>query len=266
MISHTLKHVLIVCSTALLLMASIHANANTQTKKDKVLIVVANGMTAPTVGWKVGFWASELTHPYHVFEQAGYQVEIASPDGGAVFVDAFSDPRHDSGYSSHDFVSYGFLASPQHASLLDNTQSLKDIDPNDYAAIVVAGGQAPMFTFRNNKTLQNTIKAFYSAGKPTAALCHGVAALIDIKDDKGDYLIRGKKITGFTAEEDSYVDQILGTTLFSWWIEPEAKKRGADFVEAGMWESYAVVDGNLITGQQQNSGTAVAELVIEMLN
>lgn len=92
-------------------------------------------------------------------------------------LDAFSDPRHESGYSAFDIISLGILSSPQHAALLTNTPKLESVDLNQYDAVIVAGGQAPMYTFRDNKVLQDNIRNFYEADKPTAALCHGVAAV-----------------------------------------------------------------------------------------
>ncbi len=233
--------------------------------KPKILIVVANKAVAPTTGWPVGFWIAELTHPYFLFEDQGYEMTIASPDGGPVFVDPYSDPRHESGYSADDFVSLGFLQSPKRAALLDNTPAIATIDAADHAAIVIAGGQSPMFTFRGNAELERLFLAFYDAGKPAAALCHGVAALIDMKAKDGGWFITGKTITGFSLAEDKYVDATMGRAIFDWYIEPVARERGADYREAGMWASYAVADANLITGQQQKSGAAVAELVIRQL-
>lgn len=253
-------------STALTRVASRPAQAQeAAAAPGDILIVVANEVMHPTLGFPLGFWAAELTHPYAELVSHGYSVTIASPDGGRVAVDAYSDPRHESGYSAHDFVSLGFLTSPRHAPLLDSTVALSDIDPSEHAAIIVAGGQAPMFTFREHDDLQQMIRAFYDAGKPTAALCHGVAALVDIRLDDGSYLVEGRSVTGFSAAEDAFVDEALGVTLFDWWVEPALRERGANYSDAGMWANYAVADGNLITGQQQNSGGTVARLVHEQL-
>lgn len=230
-----------------------------------ILIVVANEIAHPTMGFPLGFWAAELTHPYAELVAHGHAITIASLQGGNATVDAYSDPRHESGYSAHDFVSLGFLTSPRHAPLLDTTAPLADINPADHAAIIVAGGQAPMFTFRENVALQGLIRAFYDAGKPTAALCHGVSALVDVQMDDGSYLVAGKTVTGFSAAEDAYVDEVLGAKLFDWWVEPALRERGANYIERGMWANFAVADGNLITGQQQNSGGSVARLILEQL-
>lgn len=238
--------------------------ASADTRGD-ILIVVANETLHPTMGFPLGFWAAELTHPYAELVAHGHSITIASLQGGKVTVDAYSDPRHDSGYSAHDFVSLGFLTSPRHAALLETTAPLDRIDPNDHAAIIVAGGQAPMFTFRDNAALKRLIRAFHDAGKPTAALCHGVSALVDVQLDDGSYLVAGKSVTGFSAAEDAYVDEVLGAKLFDWWVEPALRDRGALYSDAGMWANYAIADGNLITGQQQNSGGSVARLILDQL-
>lgn len=231
----------------------------------RTLIVVANEIMHPRLGYPLGFWAAELTHPYAELLAHGHQITIASLDGGRVTVDGYSDPRHESGYSAHDFISLGFLTSPTYAPLLESTAALADLGADDFDAIIVAGGQAPMFTFRDHTGLQDLIRAFYVAGKPTAALCHGTAALVDIKLDDGSYLVAGKNVTGFSAAEDAFVDTALNAKLFDWWVEPALRERGALYTERGMWANYAVADGNLITGQQQNSGGAVARLILDQL-
>lgn len=233
--------------------------------KGKILIVAANKTTASN-GWPVGVWAAEITHPYEELTHSGYSVDIVSPEGGDLYLDAYSDPRHESGYSAHDIVSLGFLTSAQTSALLQGTAPLKSVKFNSYDAIIIAGGQAPMFTFRGNKELQSLITAFYEAGKPTAALCHGVSALVDTKLSNGKYLISGKKVTGFSLAEDQFAEKAIGAKLFDWYVEPAMKERGARYSQGGMWADYAVQDGNLITGQQQNSGRSVARLVIAQLN
>ena len=162
-----------------------------------VLMVVANPTTSSTTGWPIGFWAAELFHPLYQFTKARYRVTVASPDGGRVEVDALSDPRDESRWSADDLISMGALNTPEIAALLDRTPKLADLDIDDYDALVVCGGQAPMFQFRDNEDLQRKIAAFYEAEKPTAALCHGVCALLEIELSDGARLIDGKTITGF---------------------------------------------------------------------
>ena len=242
------------------------ANINTsRSRPHRILMVVANSSTATTTGWPVGFWASELTHPYYEFTEAGYEVDIASPAGGKVELDAFSDPRHESGYSADDLISMGFLHTPSLAARLEDTKPLSEASADDYDAIVVAGGQSPMFTFREHPPLKTLLTAFYEAEKVTAALCHGVAALMDVKLSNGEHLIAGKTMTGFSNGEEEFVDNLMGQQVMPWRIEDVARSRSANYVSGGLWRPFAVRDGQLVTGQQQYSGRKTAALVIEAL-
>lgn len=239
--------------------------ADQQTSKGKILIVVANPATSTTLGWPVGFWGAEFTHPYLELTEAGYQVELASPKGGKVELDAYSDPRDKSGYSRHDLITMGFINTPDLFKMWENTRAISQVKIEDYAALIIAGGQSPMFTFRKNEELQKLFMDFYQTGRPTAALCHGTALLLDLKDKKGKPFINGRRITGFTNSEEDFADKVVGQKVMPFRIEDEAKKLGAKFVTKPAFSPHAVQDKNLITGQQQNSGKAVAQLVIKSL-
>jgi len=234
-------------------------------RRPKILMVVANATTATMTGWRVGFWASELTHPYYAFMRVRYDVVIASPDGGKVEVDALSDPRDPSKWSAEDLISMGFLCTPELAALLEDTPRLADLDLSEFAALVVCGGLAPMFQFRGREDLERAIAEFYEAEKPTAVLCHGVAALIDVRLSDGSYLVQGKTVTGFANVEEDFSDQAVGRRVMPFRIEDELRKRGANYVQGGLFKAFVVRDGRLITGQQQYSGAKVAEAVIEAL-
>jgi len=237
----------------------------TTTARPRVLIVVANPTTATTTGWPVGFWASELTHPYYAFKRVRYDVVIASPDGGKVEVDTLSDPRDASKWSAEDLISMGFLTTPDLVGLLDDTPRLADLDLDEFAAIVVCGGLAPMFQFRGNADLQRAIATFYEAEKPTAVLCHGVSALIDVQLADGTYLVAGKTVTGFANVEEDFSDRAVGQKVMPYRIEDELRGRGANYIQGGLFKAFAVRDGRLITGQQQYSGAKVADAVIAAL-
>jgi putative intracellular protease/amidase len=244
----------------------VSANPNVaKSTPKKILMVVANPSVSTTTGWSVGFWASELTHPWYEFTEVGYEVTLASPEGGKVEVDAMSDPRDPSGYSADDVLSMGFLSTPKLVTMLKDTKKLSELDLDEYDAIVVCGGQSPMFTFRDNEDLKRAISHFYESEKPTAALCHGTAALIDVRLADGSYLIEGKTMTGFADVEEEAADAVAGQKVMPWHIEDAAKERRANYVEGGLWKAFAVRDGHLITGQQQYSGREVAKLVIETL-
>jgi putative intracellular protease/amidase len=237
----------------------------TTSKRPRVLMVVANPTTSTTTGWPIGFWAAELTHPYYEFDRVRYDVTIASPDGGKVELDALSDPRDESKWSADDLISMGFLNTPELVALLEDTPRLADLELDEFDALVVCGGNAPMFQFRENEDLKRTIAAFYEAEKPTALLCHGVSALIDVQLSDSSYLVEGKTVTGFANVEEDFVDRAVGQKVMPYRIEDELRKRGANYTQGGLLKAFAVRDGRLITGQQQYSGAKVAEQVIAAL-
>ncbi|GCE07979.1 type 1 glutamine amidotransferase domain-containing protein [Dictyobacter aurantiacus] len=237
----------------------------THTKPFRILQVVANPSTSTTTGWPVGFWAAELSHPFYEFSEAGYDVTVASPAGGKVEVDALSDPRDPSKWSADDLISMGFLSTPDLVELLESTPRLADLDYSSYDALVICGGQSPMFTFRDNQDLHNAIRSFYEAEKPVAAFCHGVAALVDATLSDGSYLVTGKTVTGFANVEEDYSDKAASVKIMPWRLEDALRERGANYVQAGLFKQFAIRDGRLITGQQQYSGRKVAQLVIAAL-
>jgi putative intracellular protease/amidase len=231
----------------------------------RVLIVVANPTTASTVGWHVGFWGAELTHPYYELTERGVEVTIASPGGGKVELDALSDPRDESKWSSEDLITMGFVNTPELMAMLEDTPKLADLALDDYDAIMVAGGLAPMFSFRDNQPLHDALRRFYEAEKPTCIYCHGTAALVDLKLSDGTYLVVGKTVTGFSNAEEDYSDNFVGRQVMPFRLEDEFKKRGANYVQGGLFKAFVVRDRRLITGQQQYSGRKVAQQLIEVL-
>lgn len=241
-------------------------NLNVTGNEKRILLVAANPSTSPTTGWPVGFWWAELTHPYWAFTEAGYEVEIRSPEGGALSADGYSDPEDASGYSASDILSLGFKKSPKHAALVADTKSLADVSPAQYDAIFVTGGQSPMITFRGNEKLQALVAQFYEAGKVTALVCHGTCLLLETKLKSGELLVKGKTWTGFANSEEAFADAFVGKRIQPFWIEDEARKlEGTNFVVDQRFRDFAVRDGLLVTGQQQFSGAAAAKLVIEAL-
>lgn len=233
-------------------------NPNLVNVPKRVAIVISNPAVSTTTGWPVGFWWSELTHPYFAFTEKGYEIEIFSPDGGKCEADAMSDPRDPSMYSATDLISMGFFATPDLMPLIENTKAVKDIDTSKFDAIVVAGGQAPMFSFENATDLHRKFVEFYERGKVTAALCHGTAILRYARLSNGGYLAKGKTVTGFANVEEDFADNAVWEMgllprdkhVMPWRIEDELKKLGVNYIQAGLWRGFAVRDGNLITGQQ----------------
>ncbi len=241
------------------------AAIDTHTQKS-ILMIVANPGTSPTTGWPVGFWWAELTHPYWTFTEAGYSVDIVSPKGGDLAADGFSDPEDDSQYSAHDIVSLGFKHSPTHAALIKGTRSIADVDLDGYDAIFLAGGQSPMVTMIDDTALHGFVARAHEAGKVVAIVCHGTCVLLKTRLSNGDLLVKGKTWTGFADAEERYADDFVGQKIQPFWIEEEARKlEDTNFVVNAMFKPFAIRDGNLITGQQQFSGAAAAELVVDTL-
>lgn len=245
---------------------SANPNVTNPERRKRVLLIAANAAISPTTGWPVGFWWAELTHPYWAFVEAGYEVEIRSPAGGALQADGFSDPEDASGYSAQDILSLGFKKSPMHAALISDTKSIVDVDVSAYDAIFVTGGQSPMVTFPGHRALQHLVARFYEAGKVTALVCHATCLLLETRLSSGELLVAGKTWTGFADAEEQYADSFVGQRIQPFWIEQEARKlAGTNFVVDQPFREFALRDGRLITGQQQFSGAAAARAVIETL-
>ena len=243
-----------------------YVHAHGMPAKGKILMVASSPAVSEQTGWPIGFWAAELTHPLHVFQEAGYEVVLASTEGGKVEMDAYSNPTDQSGYSAGDVISLGYMQQDWFNEMLNNTPKISEVNPTDYDAIFLVGGQGPMYTFRGNEDLEKLFATFFEAEKPSAAVCHSTTLLIEAKDSNGDLLVKGKTWTGFANSEEDFADQAVGQKIQPYRIEDQARLiEGTNFKVADAFSSYAITDGNLVTGQQQNSGAAAARMVVELL-
>jgi putative intracellular protease/amidase len=237
----------------------------------RAAIIISNSAVSTTTGWPVGFWWAELTHPYFHFTEAGWEVDVYSPNGGKCDWDAMSDPEDESQWQAEDVISRGYKHDPEFIKLIENTKPVDELKVEDYDVMVVAGGQGPMFTFEKAENLQRKFSEFYESGKVTAALCHGTAILRYAKLFNGEPLVKGLTVTGFANIEEDFADQAVwdagaldwGTHVMPWRIEDEVRKLGANYVQAGLWHGFAIRDGNLVTGQQNFSGAEVAQTILE---
>jgi len=242
------------------------ATVDVHGRPKRVLMVASNLAVSPETGWPVGFWWAELTHPYWEFTEHRYEVVIASPDGGALQGDAYSDPRDPSGYSAEDLISLGFINSPAHAALIEATPSLAEVDSYGFDAVFLVGGQGPMITFVGDDRVKRLVATTYERGAIAAVVCHATAALLDTRLSDGRLLVEGKTWTGFANSEEDVADAAVGRRLQPFRIEDRARALGdTNFVVQGAFRAHAVRDGNLVTGQQQHSGAAAARLVIDAL-
>jgi len=233
---------------------------NNKMKNRKALIVVTNHSdfehpkAEPT-----GLWLSELTHFYDVFEEAGIAMDIISPKGGKIPIDMRS-----LGWMVLDKATKKRYEDSEFMSLLENTKSLSDINWKDYNIIYFAGGHGAMWDFPNNTELQTLAREMYEGRKIVSAVCHGLAALQNVKLSNGEYLINGKKGTGF-----AYFDEgIAGVKKFvPYNMQKALKERGMIYSKAFFpFAGHTVVDGRLITGQNPNSAIETAKKALEMLN
>ena len=232
----------------------------------RILLLASNPAISGQTGWPIGFWWAELSHPYWEFTEHGYNVDIVSPEGGELAADPWSDPRDESGYSASDLITLGFINSPDHMKLVQETRALADVAVDDYVAVFMVGGQAPMYTFYQDERVHDLAVSFYEAGKVTAVVCHATSILLKARLPDGDLLVKGKTWTGFANSEEDYADEYVGQRIQPFRIEDQARAIAeSNFIVHGRFRPHAVRDGLLITGQQQYSGAAAARLVIEAL-
>lgn len=222
---------------------------------DKVLIVVTSHSQMGNTAEKTGYWLGEVTHPYKELLDAGFEVEIASIQGGEAPIDQRS-------VAEPDAVNQWFMADQSHRIKLQQTRKLADKKAADYQAVLFAGGHGTMWDFPENQDLQRFAAALYQNNGVVAALCHGPAALINIKLDNGRYLIDGKKVTGFSNIEEQ---QVKLADLMPYSLEDQLKQRGAHYQAAASWQSKVVVDERLITGQNPQSAAEVGKAMIKLL-
>lgn len=186
-------------------------------KTKKVLLLVTSHNQLGDTGEKTGYYLSEVTHPYFRLSDAGFIVDIASPMGGKA-------PMDESSHDLKDSDNKRFLDNPKLVAKLDHTIALKDIKPIEYSAILFAGGHGTMWDFPANKLINKIASAIYENGGVVSAICHGPAALVNIKLSNNKYLIEGKSVTAFTNDEEKAVQL---TKVMPFLLETKLIERGA---------------------------------------
>jgi putative intracellular protease/amidase len=228
-----------------------------QVSDKKVLIVLTSHEDLGDTGQKTGFWVEEFAAPYYVFKDAGASITLASPKGGQPPIDPkSSDP------SAATDATRRFDADPETQKALANTQKLDDVNAADYDAIFCPGGHGPLWDLTNDTTSIGLIETFFNSGKPVGAVCHAPAVLLNAKTPDGAPLVKGRKVAGFTNAEE---DAVGLTNVVPFLLEDELKAKGGAYESVASWSSFAVEDGNLITGQNPASSEAVAEKVLAQL-
>jgi len=225
----------------------------------KALIVVTNHSDFEHPGAEpTGLWLSEFAHFYDVFEDAGIGMDIVSPRGGKIPIDGRSLGR-----LTLDKATRRRYEDPAFMAMLDNTRRLSDIDWENYDVLYFAGGHGAMWDFADNDELHAVVREMYESGRVVAAVCHGTAALQNVRLSNGEFLIAGKKGTGF-----AYFDErIAGVKrLVPYNLQSRLEDRGMIYSKARLpLAGHTVVDDRLITGQNPNSATETAQKTLEAI-
>ncbi|WP_395047234.1 type 1 glutamine amidotransferase domain-containing protein [Flavobacterium sp.] len=223
----------------------------------KILIVLTSHSKLGNTDGKTGFWIEEFATPYYIFKSAGAKITLASPNGGQPPIDPKSDTIENQTESTIRYKNDEKLLK-----LMSNTTQLQAISAVDFDAIFYPGGHGPLWDLTTDKNSIKLIEDFWDAKKPVATVCHAPSVLLNVKDEDGNFLIKGKKVTAFSNTEEVAVqlDKIVPFML-----EEEIKKKGGIYSKKEDWTSYVIKDGLLITGQNPQSSAEVAKELLDVL-
>ncbi|NJM52279.1 MAG: type 1 glutamine amidotransferase domain-containing protein [Blastocatellia bacterium] len=219
----------------------------------KILFVVTSHDKKGDTNQPTGYYLSEVSHPWKVLTNAGYEIDFVSPKGGKAPVD---------GLNLDDPINKKFWEDEKYRQKVENTMKPSEIVSDDYSAIFYAGGHGTMWDFPDNKELAEIAANIYESNGIIGAVCHGPAGLVNIKLSNGKYLVDGKRINSFTDEEEKSVklDQVVPFLL-----EKKLIERGAKFEKSGLWQNHVTSDQRIITGQNPASAKSVGEAILEEL-
>lgn len=219
----------------------------------KILFALTSHDRKGSTGQPTGFYLPEAAHPWAVLAAAGFEIDFVSPKGG--------NPPMD-GADAADAVSRKFLDNREVVRKIGSTPAPGQVDAADYAAILFVGGHGTMWDFPDDQSLARLAASIYEAGGVVGAVCHGPAALVNLRLSNGDYLVSGKQVAAFTDDEeravnlDGVVPFLLATTL---------RERGAIHVAAPDWQANVIVDERLVTGQNPASAEGVGREMARLL-
>jgi len=223
----------------------------------KILIVLTSHDQLGNTGKKTGFWLEEFAAPYYILKDAGAAITLASPKGGQPPL----DPKSDLAENLTELTKR-FRADKALQVELANTKKLADVSADDFDAVFYPGGHGPMWDMPDNRASIALIEAFVKAGKPVGAVCHASAALVNARGTDEEYLIKGKRVTGFTNAEEEAVGL---TAVVPFLLEDRLKERGAVYSKGADWAPNVQVDGKLVTGQNPASSGPAAEALLTLL-
>ncbi len=223
-----------------------------------ILFVLTSHDALGDTGEKTGFWIEEFAAPYYVFADAGVNITLASPAGGQPPIDPKS--------ALEDFQTDDTRRFDQDAALqqkLASTVRLDEVSADDFDAVFYPGGHGPLWDLTNDQRSIDLIEAFSRQNKIVSAVCHAPSVLINAKNAQGEPLVKNRKVTGFTNNEEAGVEL---TDVVPFLLEDELKKQGGLYSQGADWAPYLVEDGLLITGQNPASSSLVAQAVLAKLS
>jgi putative intracellular protease/amidase len=224
--------------------------------RGKILAVVTSTGQMGSSGKSTGFELTELSRAYYVFQANGFEVDVASPQGGEppVVLDGEDMNEYD----------YAFLNDTTAQAKVKKSLAMKDVDAMAYQAVYFVGGKGAMFDFPENEHIQSLVRAYHESGKIVSAVCHGPAALVNVTLSNGTLLLANRQVSGFTNQEELLLIP-EAAEIFPFLLQDKLVENGARFSEGFMYLDKVSKDGNLITGQNPWSTWQVAESVIKQM-
>ncbi|MGQ4277415.1 type 1 glutamine amidotransferase domain-containing protein [Pseudidiomarina sp. E22-M8] len=223
----------------------------------KILMVLTSHDKLGDSGHKTGFWAEEFAAPYYAFKDAGAEVAVATPMGGQPPIDPNSEQA-----DAQTTATVRLFEDRDALDQLATSLKLTEVNPDDFDAVFYPGGHGPLWDLVNDELSLQLIEKFWRQGKPVSAVCHAPAVLVNAKDQQGETLVKGRKVSGFTNSEEAGVGL---TEVVPFLLEDRLIELGADYQKGDDWQSFVVVDGQLITGQNPASSEAVARELLKKL-
>lgn len=224
-----------------------------------VLMIITTHARLGDTGKPTGLWAEELTTPYYVLQDAGFDVVLASPKGGKP---PFAEGSIKAVPAENEGTVRRFLEDPVAMGKFNATLKTASISAADYSAVFLPGGHGTMWDTATDDATAKLVADMFNSGKPTAAVCHGPAGLVKALRSDGKSILFGKRVNSFTNEEEAAAG-LMDVVPFH--LETRMRELGGLFESGPMWQPYAVRDGNLITGQNPQSSALVGGHVVAAL-
>ncbi len=222
----------------------------------KTVMVLTSHDQLGNTGLKTGFWLEEFAAPYFVFRDAGVELTLASPKGGQPPLDPKSDLAENQTPAMTRFKQDRIAQEA-----LSRTIKLGDVKADDFDTVFYVGGHGPMWDLAESPVSIALLESFYNSGKPIALVCHSPGVLRHVTY-KGEPLVKGKRVTGFTNGEE---EEMKLTKVVPFLVEDELMRLGAIFEKVRNWQPFSIVDGRLVTGQNPASSTSAARSLVKLI-